>query len=101
MADLYTPITEQARDALAIIPRSLNLRASDPAMQAICARYMGQISVPEGGRVLEVGCGNGAATRLVMQHVDPAQLVGIDPSPVFIDMARDARRSRARGGFHS
>ena len=35
-------------------------------MQAICNRYMGQIALPEGGRVLEVGCGNGAATKLIM-----------------------------------
>ena len=56
-------------------------------MQAICARYMAQIVLPEGARVLEVGCGNGASTKLIMQHVDPAQLVGIDPSPVFVEMA--------------
>ena len=56
-------------------------------MQAISARYMAQIILPKGARVLEVGCGNGASTKLIMQHVDPAQLVGIDPSPVFVEMA--------------
>ena len=56
-------------------------------MQAISARYMAQIALPKGARVLEVGCGNGASTKLIMQHVDPAQLVGIDPSPVFVEMA--------------
>src|SRR5262245_11681085 len=66
----------------------MNIRASEPAMQAICARYMAQITLPVGGRVLEIGCGNGAATKLIMQHVNPAQLVGIDASSVFIDMAR-------------
>ena len=44
-------------------------------MQAICARYMARITLPERARVLEVGCGSGAATKLIMQHVSPAQLV--------------------------
>src|SRR6266851_320416 len=87
VAGLLTRIREQPRDVLDAIAQSMNVRASEPAMQAICARYMAQITLPEGARVLEVGCGNGAATKLIMQHISPAQLVGIDPSPVFIDMA--------------
>jgi len=89
VTDLYTRISEQPRDALDTIAKSLNIRASEPAMQTICARYMAQIALPGGARVLEIGCGNGATTKLIMQHVRPAQLVGIDPSRVFIDMARE------------
>ena len=87
MTDLITRIRDQPREVLDTIAKSMNVRASEPAMQAICARYMAQIVLPQGARVLEVGCGNGAATKLIMQHLDPAQLVGIDPSSVFIDMA--------------
>src|SRR5262245_40010854 len=77
----------------------MNVRASEPAMQAICARYMAQITLPAGARVLEVGCGNGAATGLSMQHGGPAQLVGIDPSPVFVDMAAAAFAGEPRVSF--
>src|SRR5262245_65640849 len=77
----------------------MNVRASEPAMQAICARYMAQVSLPVGARVLEIGCGNGAATRLIMQHMDPAQLVGIDPSPVFVEMAAAAFAGEHRVSF--
>ena len=87
MTDLLTSIREQPCEVLDAIAKSMNVRASEPAMQAICARYMAQIAVPAGARVLEVGCGNGAATKLIMQHISLAQLVGIDPSSVFIDMA--------------
>ena len=87
MTSLLARIKEQSREVLDTIAESMNVRASEPAMQAICARYMTQIILPEGARVLEVGCGNGASTKLIMQHVDPAQLVGIDPSPVFVEMA--------------
>lgn len=99
MVDLHTHIREQPREVLETIAKSMSLRASEPAMQAICKRYMGQIALPEGGRVLEVGCGNGAATKLIMRHIDPSQLVGIDPAPVFIDMAREAFADEPRASF--
>ena len=65
-------------------------------MQAICARYMAQITLPEDARVLEVGCGNGAATKLIMQHLSPAHVVGIDPSSMFIDTAGEMFASEPR-----
>jgi ubiquinone/menaquinone biosynthesis C-methylase UbiE len=99
VTDLLTRIREQPREVLDTIAKSMNVRASEPAMQAICARYMAQIVLPQGARVLEVGCGNGAATKLIMQHVGPAQLVGIDPSFVFIDMAREAFAGEPRVSF--
>src|SRR5262245_22465863 len=68
-------------------------------MQAICARYMTQIALPVDARVLEIGCGNGATTSLIMQHVGPSQLVGIDPSPVFLDMARETFAGEPRVSF--
>jgi ubiquinone/menaquinone biosynthesis C-methylase UbiE len=99
MTDLITRIAEQPREVLDIIAASMNVRASEPAMQAICARYMTQIALPDGARALEVGCGNGAATKLIMRHVSPARLIGIDPSSVFIDMAREAFAGDSRVSF--
>ena len=82
MTDLYTRIREQPREVLDAVATSLNVRASEPAMQAtdFSAR---------GSSVLEIGSGTGATTKLIMQHIGPARLIGIDPSPVFLDMARD------------
>src|SRR5262245_24455229 len=68
-------------------------------MQTICARYMGQIALSGGARVLEIGCGNGATTELIMEYVSPTELVGIDPSFVFIDMAREAFADEPRVSF--
>ena len=99
MTDLITRIGEQPREVLDSIARSMNIRASEPAMQAICARYMAQIVLPRGARALEIGCGNGATTRLIMEYVNPAQLVGTDPSSVFIDMARAAFAGEPRISF--
>lgn len=99
MTDLYIRITEQPREVLDTIAQSLNVRASEPAMQTICARYMGQIALSVGARVLEIGCGNGATTKLIMEYVSPAQLVGIDPSSVFIDMASATFAGEPRVSF--
>jgi ubiquinone/menaquinone biosynthesis C-methylase UbiE len=99
VTDLYTRITEQPRDVLDTIAKSLNVRASEPAMQTICARYLAQVAVAAGARVLEIGCGNGATTKLIMQHLAPVQLVGIDPSPVFLDMAHERFAGEPRVSF--
>lgn len=99
MTDLHTRITEQPHDVLEIIARSMETRAAEPAMRAICARYMGGIGLPANARVLEVGCGNGAATKLLMRHANPAGLVGIDPSPAFVDMAANSFADEPRASF--
>jgi arsenite methyltransferase len=99
VSDLYIRIREQPREVLDTIAKSLEVRASEPAMQTICARYMAQIALPGEARVLEIGCGTGATTKLIMRHVDPAQLVGIDPSSVFIDMAQATFAGEPRVSF--
>jgi hypothetical protein len=49
---LLARIKEQPREVLDSIAKSMNVRASEPAMQAISARYMAQIILPKGARVL-------------------------------------------------
>jgi ubiquinone/menaquinone biosynthesis C-methylase UbiE len=89
VTDLLTRITEQPQDVLDAIAHSMNVRASEPAMRSICARYLGRLAAPNAD-VLEIGCGNGAVTRLIIEHLRPARIVGIDVSPVFVKMAREA-----------
>lgn len=99
MADLHTRIREQTREVLETIARSMETRASEPAMEAIVQRYLSVIDVPHGARALEVGCGNGASTRKFLAHLPVAELVGIDPSPVFIEMATEALDWDSRARF--
>ena len=73
MTDLLTRIEEQPLEVLDVIASSMSIRAAEPAMQSICARYMGKVGVPN-AHVLEVGCGNGAASKLIMQHMIPSTL---------------------------
>jgi arsenite methyltransferase len=98
LTDLLTRIAEQPPDVLEAIASSMNVRAAEPAMQSICARYLGGIAARD-VHALEIGCGNGAATALIMQHLRPARLVGIDPSLLFIDMARERFEGEPRVSF--
>ena len=98
MTDLLTHIEEQPPEVLDAIARSMNVRAAEPAMQSIWARYMGEIVI-RAADALEVGCGNGAATKLIMQHVKPATLVGVDPCSLFVNMASEAFKDEPRVSF--
>ena len=98
MTDLLTRIEDQPPEVLYVIARSMSIRAAEPAMQSICASYLGKISVPD-AHVLEVGCGNGAATKLIMQHLKPARLIGIDPSSLFISLANETFKDEPRASF--
>ena len=96
MSDQYIRIREQPREVLEDIAKSMNVRASEPAMQTICARYMRQITLPERARILEVGCGNGAATKLIMEHLPP----DVDPLTAFgaaIEFGRKAAEEEGCG----
>lgn len=99
MVDLHTRIREQPREVLDIIAKSMDIRANEPAMQAICAQYMGQIECPDPMRVLEVGCGNGAATNLIFKYINPDELVGVDPASGFIEMAKARYADQANAKF--
>jgi ubiquinone/menaquinone biosynthesis C-methylase UbiE len=100
MVDVHTRITKQPQAVLDTIAQSMTTRAAEPAMRRICANYMGLIPSGAAGRVLEIGCGNGAATKLLMANLEPDALVGVDPSPAFIDMSRSAFVDDPRASFH-
>lgn len=98
MPDLYLQIAEQPDDVLEQIARSMDKRAAEPAMQRIAARYLGAIG-RRGTEVLEIGCGNGASTALLLQHLEPTRLVGIDPAVGLIERARQTNRIRPGVSF--
>ncbi|SNS93038.1 methyltransferase domain-containing protein [Antarctobacter heliothermus] len=87
MTDLYLSISDQPDTVLDAIAASMDDRAKDPAMQEICAAYMGKLPKP-GARVLEVGCGNGASTESLLRSISPAHLTAVDPAEGFLARAR-------------
>ena len=51
-------------------------------------RFLDWLSPPAGGRWLDVGCGNGAFTELVVARCHPAAVHGVDPSAQQLAHAR-------------
>jgi ubiquinone/menaquinone biosynthesis C-methylase UbiE len=52
-------------------------------------------AVRSGERILDVGCGTGAQTIVAARAAAPAKVVGIDPSPEMLEVAR--RKAAKRG----
>jgi len=51
-------------------------------------RFLDWIGVPHGARWIDVGCGNGAFTELLLQRCRPAGVQAFDPSPAQLAYAR-------------
>ena len=50
--------------------------------------FLDWIAVPDDARWLDVGCGNGAFTELVVDRCRPLSVLALDPSPEQLDYAR-------------
>jgi ubiquinone/menaquinone biosynthesis C-methylase UbiE len=62
-------------------------------------RFLAWLGARHGARWLDVGCGNGAFTELIVERCAPSFVEGIDPSPEQIDYARK-RVPADRAAFH-
>lgn len=68
--------------------------------QRVGAAFLDWLSPPAGGRWLDVGCGNGAFTEMIMARSAPATVDGLDPSEPQLAFAR-ARPGLAGARFHA
>jgi ubiquinone/menaquinone biosynthesis C-methylase UbiE len=60
--------------------------------------FLDWLAVPPGLRWLDVGCGNGAFTELVIARCAPSQVDGIDPSEAQLAFARSRAGATALVG---
>jgi SAM-dependent methyltransferase len=68
-------------------------------MMGIWSRRIGEefldwLNLPTGLKCVDVGCGNGAFTELLVERCRPAEVQGIDPSPQQIEFARKRHSAR-------
>jgi ubiquinone/menaquinone biosynthesis C-methylase UbiE len=88
MPDPYASIA-QADDAVqARLAEILELRAADPQQRAMVDSYLSELELPSDASALEVGCGTGAVSRILATMPGIKNVIGIDPSSVFIERAR-------------
>ena len=89
MPDVYATIADADVATQERLAGILELRAGDRQQRAMLDSYLSEIDFPAGARVLEIGCGTGAVTRVLADWPGVSEAVGIDPSPVFISTARE------------
>lgn len=56
--------------------------------RAIGEKFLTWLDPPAGARWLDVGCGTGAFSELILRRCAPKEIVGIDPSPAQIEYAQ-------------
>lgn len=89
MPDLFATITEADPALVTRWTTLLEVRAASPVQRAMLHSYLADLPFPQGARVLEVGCGTGAVTRVLAQWPGVGEAVGVDPSPIFIAKAQE------------
>ena len=89
MPDIYARVTEAAPNILDGLMTALEIRAADPQQRAMLHTYLRDAALPQGARVLEVGCGTGAVTRVLAAWPGVGEAIGVDPSSVFVARARE------------
>ncbi|MGZ8632304.1 MAG: methyltransferase domain-containing protein [Solirubrobacteraceae bacterium] len=88
MPDVYVSIATADEAVQERLAEVLELRAAEPAQQAMLGDYLADVALPDGARVLEVGCGTGVVARTVAARPGVGEVVGLDPSPVFVAHAQ-------------
>jgi ubiquinone/menaquinone biosynthesis C-methylase UbiE len=87
--DVYATITEADPAVVEGLVDILELRAADAQQRDMREAYFADIAFPTGARVVEVGCGPGPVARALASRPSMGEVVGVDPSPIFIAKARE------------
>jgi SAM-dependent methyltransferase len=56
----------------------------------VAREFLAWLAVPPGSRWLDVGCGTGALSQMILQVAEPSAVMGIDPSPAYIAFAQES-----------
>jgi SAM-dependent methyltransferase len=91
MPDVYATITTADQALQQRLADVLEVRGADPQQHAMRRAFLDDIpfpAAPDAARVLEVGCGTGVLTRVLARWPGVGEVVGVDPSPVFLARAR-------------
>jgi SAM-dependent methyltransferase len=92
MPDIYLDIAHAPPAVVEPLIDTLELRAADPGQQAMREAYLAEVGFPPAARVVEVGCGPGPVARALAARKGVTEVVGVDPSRIFIAKARELGR---------
>jgi ubiquinone/menaquinone biosynthesis C-methylase UbiE len=99
LPDVYATITEAEPVVVEGLVDIFELRASDPQQREMCEAYFADIEFRPHARVAEIGCGPGPVARALASYRGVGTVVGIDPSPIFLEKGRELARGLSNLSF--
>ena len=99
MSDVYATIASAAPEMVERLADVLEIRAAEPRQAEIRREFIGRIDFPDGSRALEIGCGTGVVCRDIAALPEVAEIVGVDPSGAFVELARRRAAKSANLSF--
>ena len=88
-SDPYANIAQADKKVVQAIAERLEVRAAHPDQRAMLDSYLDDITWPTGARAVELGCGTGPVSRVLAARDEAAEVIGIDPSSILIERARE------------
>jgi ubiquinone/menaquinone biosynthesis C-methylase UbiE len=99
MSDVYATIQHAGREVQERLADVIESRAADPRYQSMVRAYLSEIDFPPHTHALEIGCGTGSITRVLARWPNVERAVGVDPSAVFIERARQLSEAMTQVSF--
>lgn len=99
MSDPFADVDGASPDLIGIIATALEARAADPNMLPVIDDYLDRLDPPEGGLIVDIGCGTGGVTRRIADRFTRADVLGVEPSVALTDTARGLAGDRANLEF--
>jgi ubiquinone/menaquinone biosynthesis C-methylase UbiE len=100
MPDVYAAIAEAEPTVVERLAQAMEIRAAEREQRAMLETYLAEIALPPAARVLEIGCGTGAVTRVLARWPGVAEVAGVDPSPIFLAKARELAAGIDNVAYH-
>lgn len=101
MADPYASIANIDKSIQEKLGSILEIRGSDIQQKLMRESYLASLVLPKKTKALEVGCGTGVVTRYLSELKNVETVIGIDPSSVFVERAKELSAGISSVSFSS
>lgn len=80
MSDPFADVDAASPEFIEIMATALEVRAADPSMLPVIDGYLDRLAPPDGGLIVDIGCGTGGVTRRIADRFGRANVLGVEPS---------------------